>query len=105
MNAAAAPFAQSLGHAMPLADWWTRKVFLAVAAVLSVLVVATGIWAFVTPHCCAPPRPTSDFAWLTTAMRDCDADAARQTSTLYFLVIPMASKPEDEQQWRAKSRD
>jgi hypothetical protein len=38
-------------------------------------------------------------------MQDCDAEAAKQTSTLYFLAIPLASKPEDEQRWRSKSRD
>ena len=38
-------------------------------------------------------------------MQDCDAEAAKQQSTLYFLVIPLAAKPEDEQQWRSKSRD
>jgi hypothetical protein len=75
---------------------------LAAAAVLS-LAIATGITAFVLEHRRGPPPTTNDFAWLTKAMQDCDAEAAKQQSTLYFLIMPMAARPEDEQQWRSQA--
>jgi hypothetical protein len=77
-----------------------RAVVLAVAALLSSLVVGIGIAAVVIPRSAAPPN---DFAWLTKAMQDCDTEAAKQQSTLYFLIIPIASKPEDDAQWRSQS--
>ena len=36
-------------------------------------------------------------------MRDCDATAAEAAGTLYFLVIPLAAKEQDREQWRSKS--
>ncbi len=88
---------------MSLADPWARRaVFIAVAVVLA---VAIGIAVFMFPRCCVPSPPTPDFAWLTKGMQDCDATAAKQPSALYFLIIPMAVKPEDEERWRSKSRD
>ena len=44
-----------------------------------------------------------DFAWLATAMQDCEAEAAKSPRVLQFLVIPLAIEPADEAQWRAKS--
>lgn len=44
-----------------------------------------------------------DFAWLTTAMQDCEAEAGKTPRVLHFLVIPLGSQPTDEAQWRAKS--
>ena len=89
---------------MSLADRWSRRtVSIAIAVVLSVLVVTIGIAAFMFPRCCVPLPPTPDFAWLTTAMQDCEAAAAKQPRTLYFLVIPLAAKPEDQERWRSKS--
>lgn len=120
---------------MSLADWWSRRTaarcpgcgepvpalarscahcgapnrarraWLAVAAVLPALLIAIGIVAFMIPRCCVLPGPPPDFAWLTKAMQDCDAEAAKQQSTLYFLVVPLAAKPGDEESWRSKSPD
>ena len=50
----------------------------------------------------APP-PAADFGWLRKAMADCDSDAAADTSTLQFLVIPLAVPKEQESEWRTKS--
>src|SRR5262245_19704762 len=48
-------------------------------------------------------RAGDDFAWLTTAMSECDNDAAKNLGTLYFIVIPLTADPKDMQDWRAKS--
>jgi hypothetical protein len=57
------------------------------------------------PRCCGPSPATPDFAWLAKTMQDCDAEATKQQSTLYFLVIPLAARAQDEESWRSKSRD
>jgi hypothetical protein len=44
-----------------------------------------------------------DFAWLTSAMDACDAEAAQAAGALEFLVIPLKSAARDEPQWRRKS--
>jgi hypothetical protein len=74
---------------------------LAAAAALS-LAIAIGITTFVFPHR-QQPATGNDFAWLTKAMDDCDAEATKQQSTLYFLIVPLASRTEDEPQWRSQS--
>ena len=47
---------------------------------------------------------SEDFAWLTTAMSECDTQARRDLRTLYFLLLPLAS-PANDTQWREKSID
>jgi hypothetical protein len=59
-----------------------------------------------------PARPTDqttaeqraaaagDFSWLEKAMKDCDAEAARTPTALYFLVTPLADTPRDDAGWR-----
>jgi hypothetical protein len=85
---------------MSLADPWARRtIFIAIAVLLA---VAIGIAVFMVPR---RPSPAPDFAWLTKGMQDCDESAAKQPGALYFLIIPMAVKPEDEQRWRSKSHD
>ena len=44
-----------------------------------------------------------DFAWLSSAMADCDAKAAQEPSVLHFLVIPLASDPTHTEDWRKAS--
>jgi hypothetical protein len=120
---------------MPFADWWSRKtattcqgcgepvpalvrscahcgapnrargVWLAAALLVPVLVLALGILSIVVPRLPLPSAAPADFAWLTKAMQDCDAEATKQQGALYFLVIPLATKTEDEESWRSKSRD
>ena len=41
-----------------------------------------------------------DFAWLSSAMAECDAKAAQEPSVLHFLVIPLASDPTHTEDWR-----
>lgn len=77
---------------------------LAVAGSILFLIVAVGVatlavvrWQQVIL------APADDLARLTTAMEECDAAAAKTPDTLHFLVIPVASLPADDEQWRAKS--
>jgi hypothetical protein len=48
-------------------------------------------------------KSTGDLGWLTAAMSECEAEAMKNLDTLYFLVLPLASLPADEEQWREKS--
>jgi hypothetical protein len=71
------------------------------AAALAVLVMAVAVAALVLRRPAAPAP--LDLAALSRAMQDCETEAARQPTTLYFLVVPMTSKAQDEEQWQAKS--
>lgn len=75
---------------------------LAVVGALLLLIVAVGIATIVILRWDRISTPT-DFTWLTTAMEGCDAEAAKAPDTLHFLVIPMASAPDDDEAWKAKS--
>jgi hypothetical protein len=75
---------------------------LAVVGSLLLLIVAVGIAAFVVlrwDRIVGPP----DFAWLSKAMDDCDAEAAKAQDTIHFLVIPLTSQLTDDDDWRQKS--
>ena len=93
-----------------------RPVAIAAAATLSILVVACGIatiallraqWLPVgarqQPATATAPAAGGEFGWLSAAMMDCDAEAAKETSTLEFLVVPLKSAPSGAEQWRKKS--
>jgi hypothetical protein len=77
---------------------------LAVAGSLLLLILALGITTFVVLRWQRVlPGPADDFVWLTAAMDECDAEAAKTPDTLHFLVVPMASSPADDETWRGKS--
>lgn len=44
--------------------------------------------------------PGEDFAWLSAAMKECDAKAAQDPNALHFLVIPLAADPKQTENWR-----
>jgi hypothetical protein len=44
-----------------------------------------------------------DYAWLGTAMTDCDAEAQKAPDTLHFLVVPMLSAAADDAHWKSHS--
>jgi hypothetical protein len=68
------------------------------------LIVAVGIAVFAAVRWqWELTGPADDVAWLTAAMEECDAAAAKTPDTLHFLVIPMASRPADDAQWRTSS--
>jgi hypothetical protein len=48
----------------------------------------------------AEQRGGNDFVWLETAMKQCDADAAKDAKALMFLVTPLVDEPKDEPGWR-----
>jgi len=83
----------------------SRRAAIAVTASLSALVVAVGIAVFTVFSWQRAPggadqQVSEDFTWLETAMKDCDEVAAKAPESLYFLVIPLASAPEDDESWR-----
>jgi hypothetical protein len=84
----------------------------AIVAALAVFVAAlVAVVAVMVGHQQAPTEsgaPAStvadgDFGWLTTAMHDCDALAAKEPDTLHFLVIPLAVAPNNQANWQAKA--
>jgi hypothetical protein len=88
----------------------SRKAGMLVAGALAMLVVAVVVAVVVvlrTPDAPGSERvetsSTNDLGWLTAAMNECDTDAMNNLDTLYFLVLPLASLPADDEQWRAKS--
>jgi len=80
----------------------TRVGALAVAGALLLLIVAVA--ATLVAIVRWQQMSTGDeFAWLTTAMEECDAEAEKTPDTLRYLVVPMTSGPDDDAAWRAKS--
>ena len=71
----------------------------AAAGSLLLLIAGVGI-AVLRWHA---PVPAGDFSWLATAMDQCDVEAAKAPDTLHFLVVPMASSPSEDDEWRGKS--
>ena len=45
----------------------------------------------------------ANFAWLETAMKQCDEQAAKDPRGLHYLVIPLVDEPRDEPGWRRVS--
>jgi len=88
----------------------SRRAAVAVTASLAVLVVAIGVAIFAVLGWHRVPGGTNeneqaseDFTWLQTAMKECDEVAAKAPESLYFLVVPLASAPEDDAGWRTVS--
>jgi hypothetical protein len=91
-----------------------RVATLGLAAVMAVVVIAGGaaglaLWRW-APFAGINPSTTgfvtrggADFAWLTKAMEECDAEAAKAAGTLEFLVIPLKSSAGAQPEWRRKS--
>jgi hypothetical protein len=79
------------------------------ALVLLLVAVAVATTALLRWHRTSVPdgtattAPGEDFGWLSTAMRDCDTDAAKNLDTLYFLVIPLKAVTGDDESWRKRS--
>jgi hypothetical protein len=84
-----------------------RRSALTIAAVLGVaclgvLVVAIFLLANRSPNQegAAVDQRGGDFAWLETAMKQCDEQAAKDPKGLHYLVIPLVDEPRDEPGWR-----
>jgi len=80
----------------------TRVAALAVVGSLMLALIAVGIATIVYLRWDRISEPT-DFTWLTTAMEQCDSEAANAPDTLHFLVIPLTSAPAEDNPWKAKS--
>ncbi|MEA2905483.1 MAG: hypothetical protein QOI12_2870 [Alphaproteobacteria bacterium] len=106
---AVSSFAKTCAHCGAPNRAWLAAV--AIAASLAVLVVAVAIAALVALRGTPPapqagtalPAADEEYTWLKTAMDECDAEASKTVSTLFFLVIPLASPSDDIGTWRAKS--
>ena len=44
--------------------------------------------------------PGGNFGWLTKAMDECDAEAAKEPGILHFMVTPLVDDPKDDAGWR-----
>jgi hypothetical protein len=83
----------------------SRRAAIAVSASLAALVVAIGVATYAAIGWHRLPDGTNepiseDFTWLQTAMMECDEVATKNPDSLYFLVVPMASAPEDDAGWK-----
>jgi hypothetical protein len=108
-------FAKACPHCgVPNRGWLLGPAVVGALALLVVCMVAALVMALGsrsvpsgTPEASAADRieqtQTDDFAWLTTAMSACDRQARADVSTLYFLVLPLASLAQDDALWREKS--
>src|SRR5262245_17589131 len=88
-----------------------RRNTLVIVAALSALCLAAVAIAFVMlsgrssdPGGTAVTQPADgDFAWLETAMKQCDEQATKEPKGLHYLVIPLVDEPRDEPGWRRVS--
>jgi hypothetical protein len=76
---------------------------LAVSGSLIALVVAIGFVVAVVVRGQQGPSGPQDYAWLSGAMSDCDAEAQKTPDTLHFLVVPMLSAASDDAHWKSHS--
>ena len=82
-------------------------VIVAAVAILGLVAVAVAFLMLAgrTPNQegAAVDQRGGDFAWLETAMKQCDEQASADPKGLHFLVIPLVDEPRDEPGWRRVS--
>ncbi|MBX9774165.1 MAG: zinc ribbon domain-containing protein [Xanthobacteraceae bacterium] len=85
----------------------TRWSMLAITAVLAAVCLAAVAAAILllggrssTQDTAAVDQRGGDFAWLETAMKQCDDQAAKDAKGLHYLVTPLVDEPRDEPGWR-----
>jgi len=49
------------------------------------------------------PLATGNFAWLSSAMENCEDDATANPQALFFLVVPLAATGKYDQSWSARA--
>jgi hypothetical protein len=112
-----------VSHAPRLGAGRRRQIALALAAVAALALVALGLllWGWrsreagtvpgteqsttppnVSPAARAPAAP-ADIPAITKAMSDCDAAAASDPDSLYFLVLPMRPADPNDRSWSARA--
>jgi hypothetical protein len=90
----------------PNPSW--RSVMFVVGALAVLLVVGVGAVLFILLGgrgsggigAGLDPRGSGDFAPLETAMKQCDAEAEKETKALILLVAPLVDEPKDDPGWR-----
>ena len=95
-----------------------RQIGLALAAIAALALVALGLllWGWRsreagpvpgTEHSATPPNALpaapADIPAITKAMSDCDAAAAKDPDSLYFLVLPMRPADPNDRSWSARA--
>jgi hypothetical protein len=75
----------------------------AVVGALMALLVAIGFVVAVILRGQQGSGGPQDFAWLSGAMSDCDAEAQKAPDPLHFLVVPMLSAASDDPHWKSHS--
>jgi hypothetical protein len=76
---------------------------LAVAALFAAVGLRSGATLLALPQDrIIAPANNRNFGWIERAIGQCEAEAARNADTLYFLVIPVVATG-DRQAWLAKS--
>src|SRR5262245_54247731 len=80
----------------------TRVGALAVVGAVLLLITAVAV-ALVAMLRWQQTSTGEEFAWLVTAMEECDAEAEKTPDTLRYLVVPMASAEGEDSAWRARS--
>src|SRR5215510_13051173 len=76
---------------------------LAVVGSILALLVAIGFVIAVVMRSQQEEAGPQDYAWLSSAMTDCDAEAKKAPDTLHFLVVPMLSAAADDAHWKSHS--
>ncbi len=87
------------------ANWKSR--FTAISGALVVLFAAiAAISAFQWSKRVAPgrsaPLAAGAFAWLSSAMENCEEDAIANPQALFFLIVPLAATGKYDQSWSAR---
>jgi hypothetical protein len=82
----------------------------ATAALFAAIGLQSGGWSAWTKSLFALPQGrivapanNQDFGWIERAIAQCEAEAARNVDTLYFLVMPVVAIDGNQQTWLAKS--
>ncbi len=82
----------------------------ATAALFAAIGLQSGGWSAWTKSLLALPQGrivapanNQDFGWIERAIAQCEAEAARNVDTLYFLVMPVVAIDGNQQTWLAKS--
>jgi hypothetical protein len=81
-----------------------RRSFLAIAGMVVLGLVAVLVGLVALSRMRSEPAEIQgtdgNYAWLETAMKQCDAQAAKETKALHYLVTPLVDTPRDDPGWR-----
>jgi hypothetical protein len=85
----------------------SRFAAMAAGAFAVLLAAAAAIAAYQWSKRVAADRPGSSaaapFAWLSSAMENCEKEAIANRQTLFFLVVPLATTGKYDQSWPARA--